>query len=207
MDALEKSGIADRTLVIFTSDNGTTLAGSGTTRFNVGGVDAAFFNSTAGLRAYKGSVYEGGIRVPMIARLPGKIPAGSVNDVPCYFADWFPTLCDAVGLDKTGEIDGETMWPMMTGGKAVPRTKPMLWVFPQYGGQVAVRIGDYKIVRQKLAEKNPGNWEVYNLAKDIGEKTDIALEKADLIRQAERLLRSEVSDNTNFPVKIPSISN
>ena len=74
--ALEKAGVADRTLVIFSSDNGTTHEGRGDPKFHVGGADPKFFNSTAGLRGYKGSVYEGGIRVPMIARLPGRIPAG-----------------------------------------------------------------------------------------------------------------------------------
>ena len=87
METLEKNGLADRTLVIFTSDNGTTHEHPNSTDFHYGGVDPKFFNSTAGLRGYKGSVYEGGIRVPMIARLPGKIAAGAVNDTPGYFAD------------------------------------------------------------------------------------------------------------------------
>jgi arylsulfatase A len=206
MDALEKGGVADHTLVVFTSDNGTTHAGPPTTKFHIGGVDPEFFNSTAGLRAYKGSVYEGGIRVPMIARLPGKIPAGAVNDTPGYFADWFPTLCDAASLEKPGALDGESLWPALTGAKVAARTKPMLWVYPEYGGQVAVRMGDYKLTRQNLRTKTPGEWEVYNLAKDIGEKTDIAAEQGELIKQAEELLRREVSDNANFPLKIPGVT-
>ncbi len=206
MEALEKGGVADRTLVIFTSDNGTTHAGPAGTKFHIGGVDPDFFNSTAGLRAYKGSVYEGGIRVPMIARLPGRIPAGSVNNAPGYFADWFPTLCDAAGLDKPDGLDGETLWPGMTGGKLPPRAKPMFWVYPEYGGQVAVRIGDYKLMRQKLATKKPGEWEVYDLSKDIGEMNDIAAGKAELIKQAEELLRREVSENANFPLTIPGVT-
>lgn len=206
LEALEKGGIAERTLVLFTSDNGTTHAGPAGTRFHVGGVDPEFFNSTAGLRAFKGSVYEGGIRVPMIVRLFGKIAAGSVNEMPSYFADWFPTLCDAAGLEKPAALDGESLWPVMTGSPAKPRTKPMLWVFPEYGGQVAVRIGDFKLTRQKLNTKRPSTWEVYNLAKDIAEKNDIATEKPDLIQQANELLRREVSANTNFPLKIPGVN-
>ena len=205
MAALENAGVAERTLVIFTSDNGTTHAGAPGKRFHIGGVDPEFFNSTAGLRAFKGSVYEGGIRVPMIARLPGKI-APAVNDTPGYFADWFPTLCDAAGLEKPAALDGESLWPTLTGSPVKSRIKPMLWVFPEYGGQVAVRIGDYKLTRQKLNTKVPGAWEVYDLAKDPGEKTDLAAEKADLIQQAEELLRREVSENTNFPLKIPGVN-
>ena len=72
--ALDRAGVADRTLVVFSSDNGTTHEGRADPRFHIGGADPKFFNSTAGLRGYKGSVYEGGIRVPMIARLPGRIP-------------------------------------------------------------------------------------------------------------------------------------
>lgn len=202
MDALAKAGVAERTLVVFTSDNGATHAGPPNTTFHIGGADPEFFNSTAGLRGYKGSVYEGGIRVPMIARLPGKIAAGAVNETPGYFADWFPTLCDAAKLEKPGALDGESLWPVLTGAASVPRAKPMLWVFPEYQGQVAVRMGEFKLTRQSLKTKKPGDWEVYNLAKDIGEKTNIAAEHGELIKQAEVLLRREVSPNANFPLRL-----
>ena len=206
LEALEKAGVADRTLVVFTSDNGTTHPGGPGTRFHIGGADPEFFNSTAGLRGYKGSVYEGGIRVPMIVRLPGKIAAGAVNATPGYFADWFPTLCDASSLPKPTGLDGESLWPAMTGSASTPRTKPMLWVFPEYGGQVAIRIGDTMLLRQKLNTKKPGDWEAYDLAKDPGEKTDLAAESSALIRQAEETLRHEVSPNANFPLTIPGVN-
>ena len=109
MAALERAGVAKHTLVVFTSDNGTTRPKPGSTKFHVGGVDPAFFNSTAGLRDFKGSVYEGGIRVPMIARLPGEIPAGAVSAMPSYFPDWFPTLCEAAGLASPDGLDGESL--------------------------------------------------------------------------------------------------
>jgi arylsulfatase A-like enzyme len=204
--ALDRAGVAHRTLVIFSSDNGTTHPGPATTHFHIGGADPKFFNSTAGLRGYKGSVYEGGIRVPMIARLPGRIPAGAVNATPGYFADWFPTLCDAAGLPKPADLDGESLWPALTGAKVAARTKPMLWVFPEYGGQVAVQLGHFKLVRQGLKTKTPGPWEVYDLSTDHAEATDLAAARADLIRQAEDLLRREVADNKTFPLAIPGIN-
>ncbi|MDY0165466.1 MAG: arylsulfatase [Thermoguttaceae bacterium] len=206
MAALDEAGVADRTLVAFTSDNGTTLPRAPEAEFHVGGVDARFFNSTAGLRDYKGSVYEGGIRVPMIVRLPGRVPAGTTSDAPGYFADWFPTLCDAAGLEKPAGLDGESLWPVMTGGPAPESRKPMIWVFPGYRGQVAVRLGDFKVVRQWLRTKSPGNWEVYNLADDIGEANDLAARHPEIVRQAVELLRREVAENPTFPLAIPGVN-
>ncbi|MEY4483410.1 MAG: hypothetical protein RL693_862 [Verrucomicrobiota bacterium] len=205
METLEKTGVAEHTLVIFTSDNGATHEGPKGTRFHIGGADPAFFNSTAGLRGYKGSVYEGGIRVPMIARLPGRIVAGAVNTTPGYFADWFPTLCDAAALEKPTELDGESFWPQLTGNDAPKSRKPMLWVFPEYGGQVAVRLGDYKLVRQNLKTKSPGPWEVYDLSKDQAESNDLASTQGDLIQQAEEILRREITANAVFPLSIPGV--
>lgn len=206
LETLDKMKLAESTLVVFTSDNGTTHAHLGDPRLHVGGVDAAFFNSTAGLRGYKGSVYEGGIRVPMIARWPGRIPAATVSDAPSYFADWFPTLCDAAGLEKPSGLDGESLWSVLLGGRPPAGRKPMVWVFPEYGGQVAVRIGAFKLVRQGLKTKRPGDWQVYDLSTDQGEQRDLARSRADLIRQAEEILRREVAENQVFPLAIPGVT-
>ena len=207
LEALDRAQVADRTLVMFSSDNGATHEGAGDSRFHVGGADPTFFKSTADLRGYKGSVYEGGIRVPMITRLPGVIEANVINDTPSYFADWFPTLCDAVGFTNPEGLDGESLWQVMSGKKnSLEARKPMIWVFPEYGGQVALRIGDYKLVRQKLKTKTPGNWEVYDLSQDRSEKHDLAATRLDLIAQAEDILRREVSDNKVFPLSIPGIN-
>jgi arylsulfatase A-like enzyme len=205
--ALDRAGVADRTLVVFSSDNGSTHPGRANPRFHVGGADPPFFNSTAGLRGYKGSVYEGGIRVPMIARLPGQIKADTVNDTPSYFADWFPTLCEAAGLEKPSGLDGESLWPVLTGKQnALASRRPMLWVFPEYGGQVAVRLGNFKLVRQDLKTRSPGAWEVYDVSRDPGETTNLAETHADLIRQAEEFLQREASENPVFPVPIPGLA-
>jgi arylsulfatase A-like enzyme len=207
LGALDRAGVAGRTLVVFSSDNGSTHPGRGGSSFHVGGADPPFFNSTGGLRGYKGSVYEGGLRVPAIARLPGQIPVGAVNDSPSYFADWFPTLCEAAGLDAPERLDGQSLWPVLAGEQEslTPR-KPMLWVFPEYGGQVAVRLGDFKLVRRGLATRSPGPWEVYNLVDDPGESTDLASAQASLIGQAEDLLRREVDENEVFPLTIPGLA-
>jgi arylsulfatase A len=207
--ALEQAGVLNQTLIVFTSDNGPTHPGRNEPQFHVGGADPIFFNSTAGLRGYKGSVYEGGIRVPMIARLPGRIPAATINDTPSYFADWFATLCSAAELQipQPEDLDGQNLWPVLTGQtRSLPSRRPMVWVFPEYGGQVAVRIDDIKVVRRGLASARPGNWEVYDLSKDPGEQNDLASQKPELIHRAIQVLKQEVDENSVFPLEIPCVS-
>ena len=82
----------------------------------------------------------------------------------------------------------------------------MIWVFPEYQGQVAVRLGDFELMRQGLKTKTPGAWEVYDLSKDRAEARDLAASQPELIRQAEEILRREVSDNKTFPLAIPGVT-
>lgn len=200
--ALEKAGVLNDTLIIFTSDNGTTHSG-GLGKPGIGGVDATFFNSVAGLRGLKGSVHEGGLRVPMIARWPKGIKEGTVNATPSYFADWFRTLCVAAGLPEPTDRDGINLWPSMTGKSKLTTRPPMVWVYPEYSGQVAVRLGDLKVVRKNLARPNPNNrgeWEVYDLAKDPGETNDLAAQRKDVIAEAKAVLEREDVTNVLFPL-------
>lgn len=139
---LDELGLREKTLVVFTSDNGTTHPSGGDKVFGIGGVDAAFFNSTAGLRGFKGSVYEGGVRVPMIVRWPGKVTPGATSDAPTYFPDFFPTLCKATGIPVPEGLDGINMLPVWTGQGSPSARNPMVWVYPEYGGQVSVRFGN-----------------------------------------------------------------
>ncbi len=197
--------LEQNTIVVFTSDNGTTHEGSGNTAFHVGGCDAEFFNSTADLRGYKGSVYEGGLRVPTIVRYPNHVPAGSVNDTPGYFADWFVTLASATGIVVPQDTDGENLWPALLGHRAEPRANPMVWVFPEYGGQVAVRIGEFKILRRNLTQSHRKSaWEVYNIEADRKESNDLAEEKADLIASAIKILAKQTAPNEIFPLSLPN---
>ena len=204
MDALKKQGIEKNTLVVFTSDNGTTHMAKDPV-YGIGGVDARFFNSTRELRAYKGSVYEGGIRVPFIVRWPGRVPAKSTSLTPAYAPDHFATLCEVIGKRPEGERDGVSLLPLLTRKSESVRRKPMVWVFPEYGGQVAVRLGDFKVVRQQLKTRQPGPWEVYDLSRDPGETEDLSATRPDLIDQAKTTLRAEMSDNPRFPVTVPDL--
>jgi arylsulfatase A-like enzyme len=133
------------------------------------------------------------------------IPAGQTNTTPSYFADWFPTLCEATGLPCPQGLDGESLWSSLTTGiSRADRTRPMLWIFPEYGGQIAVRLGPMKLVRQNLKTPRPGPWEVYHLEDDPSETRDLAATSPELIRQAEALLEREVSPNPTFPLPIPA---
>lgn len=205
LQALDDCGLSQNTLVVFTSDNGTTHPAAGDPTFGTGGVDAKFFNSTAGLRGFKGSVHEGGIRVPLIVRWPGRITPGSVQSFPSYFADHFPTLCAAAKLKPPAGLDGINLLPVLIGKRPPTRRNPMLWVFPEYGGQVAVRLGDLKVVRKGLKTKSPGPWEVYDLAKDPSETKDIANSHAGAIRKAEAILQRDKLPNAAFPLDIPGV--
>ncbi len=204
LKALEEQKLREKTLIIFSSDNGATHAGKNEANFHIGGADPLFFKGTADLRGFKGSVYEGGLRVPTIVSWPGRIAPQSTSDQPSYFADWFPTLCDALSLEKPTGLDGESLLPVLEGKeKQLTKRKPMLWFFPEYGGQIAIRIGDFKLVRQQLASKNPGRWEIYNIANDRSESKNVLDEHTELVEQAEAILAREVNDNKIFSMKIP----
>ena len=201
---LDDLDLAKNTLVVFSSDNGATHFHAGDTELGVGGADTNFFHSTGGLRDRKGSVHEGGIRVPLIVRWPGRVAPASQSDYPTYFPDQFPTLCAATGLPIPPGMDGLSLLPTLTGsGEQAPRN-PLVWVFPEYGGQVAVRMGAMKAVRTNLHRpKQVGPWEVYDLSLDPNEAHDLAAQRPEVIQAAETILRREMSENANFPVKVP----
>lgn len=206
MQKLKDYQLMDDTLVIFTSDNGTTHQGPKGAEFYVGGTDPEFFNSTAGLKGFKGSVYEGGIRVPFIVRLPGKIPADKVDSTPAWFADLFPTLCAAAGLKIPSGLDGADLWPHLTSAAPLQREHPMVWIFPEYRGQVAVRMGDFKVLRRDLMTRHPGDWEVYDISADPHEERNMAQQHPEVIRQAKEILHRENGPNQIFPLVIPEAS-
>ncbi|MEM8711588.1 MAG: arylsulfatase [Planctomycetota bacterium] len=204
LERLDSLGLTDDTLVIFTSDNGTTHRSGGDPVFGVGGVDADFFNSTRDLRGFKGSVYEGGLRVPMIARWPGQIEPGASTDQPTYFPDLFPTLCEVMGAAAPPDLDGITVLPTLLGRAGQPPRNPMVWTYVEYGGQVAVRMGDWKVIRRGLRRKkgDPDPWEVYDLASDRGETANLADEHPELVSRAREILLAEMDDNPLFPLEL-----
>lgn len=198
---LEEHGLSENTIVVFTSDNGPTHGGRDP-NFHIGGAACKFFNSTAGLRGYKGSCYEGGIRVPCLVRWPGKVAAGTQTQAPTYFPDWFPTLTQIGGgtLPENQQLDGMDLNPLLTDGKLAERSEPMIWDFHGYSGITAIRIGDWKAVRRNLLKPNPKDWELYNLAEDQSETNDVAAEHPEIVKRLEEAYLKTRTVEPDFPV-------
>ncbi len=189
---LRELGLAQRTLVVFSSDNGPT--------HDVGGVDTEFFNSTGGLRGRKGSLYEGGIRVPAIAWWPGQIPAGVTTDFLSGFEDWVPTLTGLAGLPLPA-CDGVDLWPLLSGG--TPPARQFLYrEFAGYGGWQAVWKGPWKAVRANLQRKDPAplRTELYNLVADPTESNDVAPQHPEIVAELESIMAREHTPSTEFPL-------
>lgn len=184
---LKAMGAYDRTIIVFTSDNGQTHEGSDS-RFSIGGAGCKFFNSSGGLRGAKGSCFEGGLRVPCIVRWPGVTSPGFSNDFPCYFPDWFPTLCRAAMLQAPDalRLDGVDLSGMLGGGQPLRRAEPMIWDFAEYGGIVAVRDGKWKAIRRNVNKPEPAAWELYDLAADQSEAHDLAATHPEIIGRLEK---------------------
>ncbi len=203
LDLLDELGLAENTIVVFTSDNGTTHLKDE--------VDYDFFHSVDNLRGLKGDLYEGGVRVPLVVRWPGKVEAGSVSDFVTGFEDWMPTLLDLVGA-KTGapeSIDGISIAPTLL-GKEQPERDFLYREFPSYGGQQAVWLGErWKGIRRDLmprGKKKPEEiavkTELYDLQADPAESNDLAAKHPEVVEQIEKLMKSERVPSEIFPIPV-----
>ena len=174
---LERRGELERTLVVVTSDNGPT--------HDVGGVDTSFFDSTGGLRGRKGSVHEGGLRVPLIVAGPGVAQGLSDRIVVGWdLAGTLLELCDAPSIGG----EGVSFASELSSGVGEPRA-PVAWHFPGYGGQRAARMGRWKAVQRGLAKDADAAIELYDLDADPGESRDLAARHPDVVDAARRLWR------------------
>ncbi len=199
VNLIERLGLTEDTIVIFTSDNGTSHLKLE--------VDYDFFNSVGNLRGLKGSLYEGGIRVPLIAKWPGKIEAGSVSDQRTGFEDWMITLHDLIDAKTPLDLehDGFNITPDLLGQKNSQR--PMLYrEFSGYGGQQAVWMGKWKGIRQKMIRKgknhDPLKIELFDLSKDESESDDLATKHPDVVNQIKDIMEKEHTPSPYFPIKV-----
>ncbi len=191
MKLLEELGLDENTLVLFTSDNGAT---------HLKGPGVEFFNSNGGLRGKKGSLYEGGIRVPTIARWKGKIVPGTQTNHTSAFWDIMPTLADIAGGKAAEDTDGISFAPTLLGEGKQKEHDYLYWEFPSYGGQQAVRMGDWKGIRQNLQRKQGDkSWQLYNIKNDRNETTDVVNEHPEIIRQIKQIAASARVPSEEFP--------
>lgn len=193
METLDELGLADDTLILFTSDNGPPE--------NVGGADTQFFNSNGSLRGFKGSVFEGGVRVPLVARWPGRIPTGSVSSHIAIFYDVLPTLMDAIERSAPSDCDGISFLPILLGEQQPRQHEFILYEFYGYGGQQAVRMGRWKGVRQNCYRKPDGPLMLFDLEADPEETTDISAAHPDVVVRMEEILRTEHHDHPYWDFK------
>ena len=178
---LKQLGIDKDTLVLFSSDNGP---------HKEGGADPAFFKSWGKLRGYKRALYEGGIRVPMLARWPGKIKAGSTTNHVSTFWDFLPTCTELAGIEAPENIDGISYLPTLLGKRKKQKKHEFLyWEFHEQGKRQAVRRGDWKGVRLNVAKNPDGPIELYNLKDDLGEKHNGADQHPEIVARIAKYMK------------------
>lgn len=193
LDALETHGIDDRTVILFTSDNGGLDNKNNPT-------------DNAPLRSGKGYAYEGGIRVPFLVRLPGVIPGGRVSDTPVTSVDIFPTFLELAGIDppKDREIDGLSLaGHLKSGGESSLQRVDLLWHFPHYrhdpGPYSILRRGDWKLIKWW-----EGGHELYDLRKDPGEQSNLAAQNPTTVKMLDEWLVNELTKTgARFPKPNP----
>ena len=193
MALLKELNIGENTLVLFSSDNGPSYAG---------GADAAFFNSAGGLRGLKGQLFEGGIRVPLVARWPGRVPAGKTNDHVAAMWDLLPTFADAGGCDlpRGLNLDGVSFLPALLGRPGQKSHDHLYWESPARQGAQAVRIGDWKGVRLGVKRDPAAKVQLFDLKSDPAESRDVAGEHPEVVVKIERVMREGREESSEFPL-------
>jgi arylsulfatase A-like enzyme len=193
---VKELGLEDDTVFIFTSDNGAV--------YPLSGFDPVYFKSNGDLHGYKGDIYEGGIREPLIVRWKGHVPENATSTFVSGFEDWMPTLLDLAGaknlIPKTA--DGISIAPTLLGEKQAER--PFLYrEFHGYGGQQAVRVGDWKLLKRELVgtKKKPAapTLELYNLATDPAEKENVAAAHPDIVAKLQKIMDAQHAPSKQFP--------
>ncbi len=192
--ALEETGQAENTIVVFTSDNGGLATAEGSPTCN------------APLSEGKGWMYEGGTREPLLVRWPGKVRPGSVCETPVTSPDFYPTLLEAAGIDPLPQqhVDGESLMPLWTEAGELAR-EAVFWHYPHYGNQggtpgASVRAGDYKLIEFY----EDGRLELYNLREDVSEENDLSQAMPDKARELHGMLAAWREDvAARIPEKNP----
>ncbi len=191
MKRIEDYNLQDDTIFIFTSDNGPAPN-------RLGGTDSKFFNSAGPFRGRKGSLYEGGIRVPLVISWAGQIKAGSISDHISASWDLFPTISELAGCPSS-TTDGISLVSTLLQKGSQSQHDFLYWEFPAYGGQQAIRQGNYKAIRTDLLKNPEAKVQLYDLSKDIAESNDIAQQHPEMVKQLAEQMKSARFPSETFP--------
>ncbi len=187
IDTLDRLGIADNTLVLFTSDNGP---------HREGGQDTDRFDPNGPLRGFKRDLYEGGVRVPLIVRWPKTIPAGSTSDHVGYAGDFFATLAELTNQTLPANLDSISILPTLKGHSGQQqRHEYLYWEFYEQGSKQAVRAQNWKAIRMPMLT---GTTELYDLASDPSEMTNVAAEHPEVVHRLETMMDQAHVDDPNW---------
>jgi len=194
MDRLDALGIAENTIVLFTSDNGP---------HGEGGYEPEYLDSNGPLRGMKRDLYEGGIRVPHLAWGPGRIAAGTTTDAIGYFGDYMATFAELADTDvPAGATDSRSLVPVLRGETDTLRVdEPLYWEFYARGSSQAVRLGKWKAVRKPMMT---GTMELYDLEADMGESNNVADAHPDLVERMAAIMEEAHTPSPGWSV--PSLS-
>ncbi|MEX0884315.1 MAG: sulfatase-like hydrolase/transferase, partial [Cyclobacteriaceae bacterium] len=189
VEKLESLGLMENTLIIFTSDNGPHLEG---------GADPDYFDSNGPFKGYKRDLFEGGIRVPMIAAWPDRIQAGSQADHISAFWDILPTFADLVDVDFEQKVDGISFLPTLLGNENQEAHDYLYWEFHEQGGKQAIRKGKWKGVWLNVFE---GNEDIllFDLENDPGEENDLSEAHPELVAEMKALMQESRVEDPEWP--------
>ena len=187
-EKVDELDLGGNTLILFTSDNGPHAEG---------GNDPMYFESSGPLRGLKRDLYEGGIRVPLIARWTGNIEPGTVSDHVGYFGDFMATFSDLASAETPEHIESISLTPIFKGSDVQPQHPYLYWEFYERGSRQAVREGDWKAVRQPMFT---GEIELYNLSEDISESNDIASQHPEVVKRMASIMNEAHTPDTLWSI-------
>ncbi len=188
---LKEQGLDNNTLVVFTSDNGPMPSEEFT----------EFFDSNGPLKGGKRDLYEGGIRIPFIARWPDTIKSNTESGHIGAFWDFLPTACEIAGIEPPKNIDGISYLPSLLGKHEEQKKHEYLyWEFPERGYSIAVRQGKWKAVKRNLKNDPNASVELYDLEKDLGEQMNIANENPSIVKEMKKMIKEAHTPSVRFPM-------
>lgn len=192
---LKELGIYENTLIIFTSDNGPHMEG---------GADPEYFNSNGVFKGFKRDLYEGGIRIPMIAVWDGKIKPGTESNHISAFWDVFPTVAEIIGTAIPDNIDGISFLPTLL-DKEQKEHDYLYWEFHERGGRKALRKGDWKLVHYNVLKPEKTTTELYNLKSDPGEENNVAESNTEILKELLELMNSARTESEIYSFQSKTI--